>query len=180
MKYAEVVGNTGRLVGGMPPQDEFIHELLLKKKVWFKNVAQASRLQSVPQASRLPRGAESPQDVGGTEPSDNEQAGRLLYAEIDRMKTAKGAKTHDPRFLIVVDGYREETVKYLSATAGRSPTIPAPQNQPFGELRDMEGLVKLVDHEELASNDWSLTPGRYVGVAPEEVDENFDFEELGI
>ena len=27
------------------------------------------------------------------------------------------------------------------------------------------------------ANDWSLTPGRYVGVAPEEVDEDFDFEE---
>jgi len=40
----------------------------------------------------------------------------------------------------------------------------------------VEGLVKLVDHAELADNDWSLTPGRYVGVAPEE-DEDFDFEE---
>ncbi len=25
--------------------------------------------------------------------------------------------------------------------------------------------------------DWSLTPGRYVGVAPAEVDEDFDFEQ---
>jgi type I restriction enzyme M protein len=48
---------------------------------------------------------------------------------------------------------------------------------PNAELRDVEGLVKLVDHEELVANDWSLTPGRYVGVAPEEEDEDFDFEE---
>ncbi|NQY82261.1 MAG: hypothetical protein HRT36_04390 [Alphaproteobacteria bacterium] len=48
---------------------------------------------------------------------------------------------------------------------------------PDAELRDVEGLVKLVDHAELADNDWSLTPGRYVGVAPEEEDENFDFEQ---
>ncbi len=47
---------------------------------------------------------------------------------------------------------------------------------PGAELRDVEGLVKLVDHEELEANDWSLTPGRYVGVAPEEEDEDFDFE----
>ncbi len=47
---------------------------------------------------------------------------------------------------------------------------------PEGKLCDVEGLVKLVDQEELAANDWSLTPGRYVGVAPEEVDEDFDFE----
>ena len=48
---------------------------------------------------------------------------------------------------------------------------------PEAKLCDVEGLVKLVDHAEIQANDWSLTPGRYVGVAPEEVDEDFDFEE---
>jgi type I restriction enzyme M protein len=48
---------------------------------------------------------------------------------------------------------------------------------PDAKLCDVEGLVKLVDRAELESNDWSLTPGRYVGVAPEEVDEDFNFEE---
>lgn len=48
---------------------------------------------------------------------------------------------------------------------------------PDAKLRDVEGLVKLVGIEEIEKNDWSLTPGRYVGVAPEEVDEDFDFEE---
>jgi len=48
---------------------------------------------------------------------------------------------------------------------------------PEGELRDVEGLVKLVDRVELKENDWSLTPGRYVGVAPEEEDPDFDFSE---
>ena len=48
---------------------------------------------------------------------------------------------------------------------------------PDAELCDVEGLVKLVGINEIEKNDWSLTPGRYVGVAPEEVDEDFDFEE---
>ena len=48
---------------------------------------------------------------------------------------------------------------------------------PEGELRDVEGLVKLVDRAEIAANDWSLTPGRYVGVAPEDENEDFDFEQ---
>ena len=48
---------------------------------------------------------------------------------------------------------------------------------PDEKLRDVEGLVKLVDKEGLKENDWSLTPGRYVGVAPEEEDPNFDFGE---
>jgi len=48
---------------------------------------------------------------------------------------------------------------------------------PEGKLKNVEGLVKLVDKKEIAANDWSLTPGRYVGLAPEEEDEDFDFEE---
>ncbi len=48
---------------------------------------------------------------------------------------------------------------------------------PDEKLRDVEGLVKLVNKEELIENDWSLTPGRYVGVAPEEEDPDFDFGE---
>ncbi len=48
---------------------------------------------------------------------------------------------------------------------------------PDAALRDVEGLVKLVDRDKMKSHDWSLTPGRYVGVAPEEVNEDFDFEE---
>lgn len=48
---------------------------------------------------------------------------------------------------------------------------------PDAELCDVEGLVKLVDRAESKANDWSLIPGRYVGVAPEE-EEDFDFEEV--
>ena len=46
---------------------------------------------------------------------------------------------------------------------------------PDCELRDVEGLVKLVDRAEIQANDCSLTPGRYVGVAPADEDEDFDF-----
>ena len=48
---------------------------------------------------------------------------------------------------------------------------------PDAELRDVDGLVKLVDRTEIKAHDWSLTPGRFVGVSPEERDEDFDFEE---
>jgi type I restriction enzyme M protein len=47
---------------------------------------------------------------------------------------------------------------------------------PNAELVQVPGLVKLVDKKEIESADWSLTPGRYVGVATAEVDEDFDFE----
>lgn len=48
---------------------------------------------------------------------------------------------------------------------------------PNGKFHNVEGLVKLVDKSELEANDWSLNPGVYVGVAPEEEDENFHFGE---
>lgn len=48
---------------------------------------------------------------------------------------------------------------------------------PDARFRDVEGLVKQVDRATIAAHDWSLTPSRYVGVAPEAVDEEFDFEE---
>jgi type I restriction enzyme M protein len=48
---------------------------------------------------------------------------------------------------------------------------------PNAELEAVPGLVKLVDSKEIQAADWSLSPGRYVGVAPPEEDENFDFEQ---
>ena len=48
---------------------------------------------------------------------------------------------------------------------------------PDAELCDAEGLVKLVDRTEIEAKNWTLTPGRYVGVVPEEEDEDFNFEE---
>jgi type I restriction enzyme M protein len=48
---------------------------------------------------------------------------------------------------------------------------------PDAELRNVEGLVRVATHGEIEKNDWTLTPGPYVGVALEEEDEDFDFEE---
>ena len=43
--------------------------------------------------------------------------------------------------------------------------------------RDIRILLYLVDRKKIEAGDWSLTPGRYVGVAPPEKDEDFDFEQ---
>jgi type I restriction enzyme M protein len=48
---------------------------------------------------------------------------------------------------------------------------------PDAKLVDVPGLVKLVDRKAIEAADWSLSPGRYVGVAPPEPDEDFDFEQ---
>ncbi len=47
---------------------------------------------------------------------------------------------------------------------------------PDGVYANVEGLCKVVNQKEIESKDWSLSPGRYVGVSVSE-DEDFDFEE---
>ena len=47
---------------------------------------------------------------------------------------------------------------------------------PDARLPDVEELVRLFERGEVESHGWSLTPGRYVGVAHEEEDGDFDFE----
>ena len=47
---------------------------------------------------------------------------------------------------------------------------------PEAKLRDVQGLVRQVSRNEIEAHDWSLTPGRYVGVASKEEDEDFDFK----
>ena len=45
-------------------------------------------------------------------------------------------------------------------------------------MKGMKKLMKLIPMIiEIEGAEWSLTPGRYVGVAPPEEDEDFDFEQ---
>lgn len=47
---------------------------------------------------------------------------------------------------------------------------------PEGVYNDVEGLCKVVTQKEIEAKDWSLSPGRYVGVDTS-TDEDFDYEE---
>jgi type I restriction enzyme M protein len=48
---------------------------------------------------------------------------------------------------------------------------------PDGRFAAVAGLCRVVTRAEIEAADWSLTPARYVGIAPQEVDEDFDFEQ---
>ncbi|MFB3826471.1 MAG: N-6 DNA methylase [Bryobacteraceae bacterium] len=48
---------------------------------------------------------------------------------------------------------------------------------PEAKFAAVPGLCRIVTRADIEAADWSLTPGRYVGVAPPEVDEDFDFEQ---
>ena len=48
---------------------------------------------------------------------------------------------------------------------------------PNAAFENVPGLCKAVTLDEIAANDWSLTPGRYVGVATAEAEDDEDFAE---
>ena len=48
---------------------------------------------------------------------------------------------------------------------------------PDAAFENIPGLCKAVTLDEIAANDWSLTPGRYVGVAAAEAEDDEDFAE---
>lgn len=114
-----------------------------------------------------------------------DHAAKLLNRLIDRAEREFEAKDHerwDNREIAKAKKALEEK-RGVAVDQLRLPRYFHRQAQwllerfPEGQLRDVEGLVKLVDLTELEKNDWSLTPGRYVGIAPELEDEEFDFEE---
>ena len=48
---------------------------------------------------------------------------------------------------------------------------------PDARMEDVPGLCKVVDRDGIEGQDWSLTPGRYVGVAPREPEDEEHVEE---
>ena len=100
-----------------------------------------------------------------------------LYKLLSRLAAAK-KKNGRKNPLKRLEEAREEAVEHLRLPRYfRQQAHWLQERFPGAELRHIEGLVKLVDLKEIEENDWSLTPGRYVGVAPEEEDEGFNFEE---
>jgi type I restriction enzyme M protein len=82
------------------------------------------------------------------------------------------------RLVKVLDDQRKASVDQLKrANYFHRQVVWLQDRFPKAELQSVPGLVKLVDRKEIEAADWSLTPGRYVGVAPPEVDDDFDFEQ---
>ncbi|MEW6663924.1 MAG: N-6 DNA methylase [Thermodesulfobacteriota bacterium] len=82
------------------------------------------------------------------------------------------------KLLKQLDEQRKAAVEQLKNTTYFHRQVAWLQDRfPKAELQAVPGLVKLVDRKEIEAADWSLTPGRYVGVAPQVEDEDFDFEQ---
>ncbi len=116
---------------------------------------------------------------------DADLAFKLAARVVDTAEKEAGAKEHDDwdgraigRLEKDLDARRKELVEQLKATAYFERQAHWLLSRfPGGKLVAVPGLVKLVDRKEIEAADWSLNPGRYVGVAPVEEDEDFDFEQ---
>lgn len=77
-----------------------------------------------------------------------------------------------------LDEERKSAVEQLKDCAYLHRQIAWLQDRfPKAEMADVPGLCKVVTRADIEAADWSLTPGRFVGVAPAEVDADFDFEQ---
>ena len=105
---------------------------------------------------------------------------RLVSRAIDQAQTAllRTDRRGLSRQIRELDEVRKESVHQLQYSISIYRQIVWLMDRfPDAKLIDVPGLVKLVSREEIAAADWSLSPGRYVGVAPPEEDEDFDFEQ---
>ena len=106
---------------------------------------------------------------------------RNVYRKVTR-KINDFSPEQEQNLLAIVWLYRGETARYRELLAayrknGAEEAVAWLEERfPDGRYRDVEGLVKAVSLDEIAANDWSLTPGRYVGVA-ETDDNDEDFTE---
>ncbi|MFH0925549.1 MAG: N-6 DNA methylase [bacterium] len=68
----------------------------------------------------------------------------------------------------IVKAYRGEKVDFTNNEWLK-------EHFPNGKYEDIEGLCKITNLEEIKENDYSLTPGRYVGYSIQ-IDEDFDYK----
>ena len=109
-------------------------------------------------------------------------AARAGQVAQDLASDEKVAELYDRRaankLIKQLDEQRKLAVEQLKLTAYFHRQIHWLQERfPNAEMAAVPGLCKVVSRADVEAADWSLTPGRYVGVAPAEVDDDFDFEQ---
>ena len=97
-------------------------------------------------------------------------AGRVVYVAVKELEAGKSdvwANADINKVRRALEGARAGAIEALRRTRYFVRQADWLQERfPEAVLRDVQGLVKLVDRSEIEAQDWSLTPGRYVGVAP--------------
>ena len=147
------------------PIAESIRGLVKQVDLLYKLAARTADLGAELSAAPTP-----PVEEGSQPPSPRAGERRGEGAPYDRRATARLVKQLDEERKTAVAQLRQAVYFHRQA-------VWLQERFPKAELEPVPGLVRLVDRAEIEAADWSLTPGRYVGVAPAEVDEDFDFEQ---
>jgi type I restriction enzyme M protein len=96
---------------------------------------------------------------------------RHIFRQVDRAH-----RTFDPDHIEFLGNiarlWRGERVE---KEAGSGPRMA--EAFPDGKYRDVRGLCKLASRKEIEAQDWTLSPGRYVGVVPGLVQDDESFRE---
>ena len=116
---------------------------------------------------------------------DVDLVSKLSARLVDAAEKDAGAREHDAwdgraigRLEKELDARRRDAVEQLKRTAYFERQAHWLLSRfPDGQFVPVPGLCRVVSRAEIEAADWSLTPGRYVGVAPPEVDDAFDFEQ---
>jgi type I restriction enzyme M protein len=115
---------------------------------------------------------------------DVDLVSKLAARVVDAAET-DGAKSHDAwdgramvRLEDELDAQRRKLVDQLKRTTYFERQAHWLLTRfPDAAFVPVPGLCRVITRKDIEAADWSLTPGRYVGVAPPEVDEDFDFEQ---
>ncbi|MBN1548284.1 MAG: DUF559 domain-containing protein, partial [Syntrophaceae bacterium] len=151
-------GELKKAVDRLATLSETSRDLVKQTDMLFKL---ASTLVEAAQTAPSPRSGDHPSPIGRGDGGEGAPTLSMLRKYLRELDTDRSATVEQLKLV----RYFWKQAHWLT------------ERFPEAILCDVEGLVKLVDRTEIEANDWSLTPGRYVGVAPEEVDEDFDFEE---
>jgi type I restriction enzyme M protein len=116
---------------------------------------------------------------------DIDLVAKLSARVVDAAEKDAAARDHDAwdsrvigRLAKDLDARRKDAVDQLKLTAYFERQADWLLSRfPDAEFTAVPGLCRAVTLADIEASDWSLTPGRYVGVAPQEVDEDFDFEQ---
>lgn len=119
----------------------------------------------VKQADLIYKLAQRTSDAAEELAKDDRAAEHLDRRSLSRLSKELDAKRKDAVEQLKVGSYFHKQIVWLQ------------DRFPDAELVAVPGLVRVVDEDEIEAADWSLTPGRYVGVALPETDEHFDFEQ---
>ena len=110
---------------------------------------------------------------------------KLAVRVVDVAEKDADARAHDAwdgraigRLEKALDDKRRDIVEQLKTTAYFERQAHWLLTRfPDGVFEPIPGLCRVVTRKDIEAADWSLTSGRYVGVAPPEVDADFDFEQ---